>query len=669
MNSHKDNTFSEKIIPPQRIKGDKTLILLETETQVEDCLSWLDDVDGEKKIIALTPFAMNELDKRNVHYKIIEEYYSSEELYKLGIDNFEKVEKLCEIIDNFVVEKNKILKEYRITPALFSFYYLKVIYDAVTIRLFHLNKLIENEMPDAIVFYEGEKYPFGALEKAPYLFFENRESIYSHLFSLEGWKSRIIKKSPVHDYSCEHIKKEEVHTINVLDKLKNWITRNPLINDLVVVFMKKGIPGEFNYFKTILLTDKKIPVIIFGHGYNWDDCLDELQSEGLIPRYRVSENFHWLNKSLKSKLQPMKMSWDNLKKDREFNKFFEYDDLNFLPVLESRLLYITEEITSTCIFSYEDIARFIADKEIRAVISSTISTPEGHTTALAARNAGIPVVTWQHGGYGEMDHPILYYTELISSDAHFVFGDGVRKYLEQPAKVLGTKLITIGSSSLGKIKNAPVEYKQKSKKIILYITSAILQNYSNISTFPPFEDNRFWDTQKEIINVLGKYKDFNIIVKLHPTNVVRDTPIRSYVEDKGFKNFSFIKQERSVIELLSIADVIVIDMPMTTILQALKTLKPVFVYLGHVHYDEEACCLLGKRAIYDKDLNCLKDRLEQYLSNMIYEADVNNKEFLIKYGTASLEGSPGIRAAAALKQIISEFKTNDCISLIKNMKV
>lgn len=633
----------------------KTLILLETEAHVKDCLTWLDDIDGERKIIALTPFAMHELDKQNVHFKIIEEYYSSEELYKLGIDNFKKVEKLCGIIDNILLIEKKNLKEYRITPALFSFYYLKIIYDAITIRLFHLNKLIENEIPDTIVFYEGRKYPFGPVTEAPYLFFDNRESIYSHLLSLDGWKIRIIKKQLIQDYSCEDIKTKDVHAINIPDKLKNWITRNPLINDLAVVFMKKGISGEFNYFKTFLITNKRTPVIIFGGGYNWDDCLDELQREGIFPRYRVSENFHWLNKSLKSKLQPRKMAWDNIKKDREFNKLFEYDDLNFLPVLESRFQYITEEITAACIFSYDYFTCLIADKKIRAVISSTISTPEGHTIAQAAHNVGIPVITWQHGGYGETDHPILLYTELISSDAHFVFGDGVRKYLEKPAEILGTKLFSIGSSSIEKIRINRSEFKQSPKKVILYITSTLTQNCSNISIFPPFGDNLFWDTQKGIINILGKYTDYSIIVKQHPATSVKDTPIRSYVADKVFDNFSFIKQEQSIIELISGADVIIIDFPFTTILQALTTSKPIFVYLGHIHFDDNACYLLGKRAIYSKDLIDFNDKLDKYLSNKIYEADINNNEFLIKYGTTSLEGSTCMRAARALKQIINEF--------------
>ncbi|MBU4444134.1 hypothetical protein KJ656_03495 [bacterium] len=632
--------------------------MLETEAQVKDCLSWLDDIDGERKIIALTPFAMHELDKQKVHYKIIEEYYSSEELYKLGINNFKIVEEVCRTIDNSILKTNEKLKEFHITPALFNFYCLKIIYDAITIRLFQLNKLIKCEKPDAIIVYEGKKNPFGTMKNAPYLFFDKKESLYSQLLFLHGWETRIIKKSYIQEYSDDDEGNKETFLINITGIFKKWIISNPLINDFAVILKKNGISSGYNYLKNIIFCDKKTPVIIFGPGYNWDDCLDELQNEGLIPRYRISEDFHWLYKSLKSKVLPMKIVWSDLKNNREFNKFFEYDNLNFLPVLESRLQYITEEITSVCILSYDYFARLIADKKIRAVISSTISTPEGHTIAQAAHNAGIPVITWQHGGYGEMDHPILYYTELISSDAHFIFGDGVRKYLEQPAKILGTRLITIGSTSLGKIRNDPVEYEQKSKKVILYITSAILQNYSNISTFPPFEDNRFWKTQKEIINVLGKYKDYDIIVKLHPTNVVRDTPIRSYVAGKGFNNFSFIKQERSIIDLISVADAIIIDFPFTTLLQALTIIKPLFVYLGHIQWDENASYLLGKRAICNNDLTCFKELLDKYLCSGIYDANVNNKEFLINYGTSSLEGSPGMRAARALKQVINEFKFN-----------
>lgn len=642
----------------QKKNSRKTLILLETEDQVRDCLSWLGGVEGEIQIIALTPFAIYELDKKNVHYKIIENYYNSEELYKLGIDNFKKVEELCKTIDNSISRINEKLKEYHITPALFSFYNLKIIYDTVTIKLFQLNKLIKCEKPDVIIAYEGEKYLFEDVENAPDLFFDNRESIYSQLLSVGSWEVRIVKKY-LQKSSGGYAIKDETYSINLSKRLKKWIIMDPLICDFALVFMKDGPLGIFKYLKNISLMAKKTPVILFGAGYNWDDCLDDLHNAGMIPTYRISEDFYYLKKSLKSKSQSLDIVWDNLKHEQEFVNFFKEGNVNFLPILESRILFLIEKLSTTCIYIYEDFSHLLIKKGIKAVISSTFSTLVGHTISHAARNARIPVVTWQHGGYGQTDQPLAFYSELMGSDAHFVFGDGVRKYLEQPAKVVGTRLVTIGSSSLEKKKDYQFESKQSSKKVILYITSVILQNYLNINTYPPFEDNHFWNTQKTIINILGKYTDYNIIVKQHPSNKIKDTPVRSYVEDKGFNNFTFIKREHSVVELVSNVDLIVIDYPFTTLLQSLMTSKPVFVYLGHIYYDDDACSLLGKRAIYSKDLMSFNDKLDEYLTNKIYEADVNNRDFLISYGLSSLEGSPGVRAARALKQAINEFEFNE----------
>lgn len=638
----------------------KTLILLETEDQVRDCLLWLDGVEGEILIIALTPFAMYELDKNKIYYKIIENYYDSEELYKFGMDNFKKVEDLCKIIDDYLSRTNEKLKKYHITPAFFNFYNLKMIYDGVTIKVFQLNNLIKYEKPDAIIVFEGETYPFDDAENAPYLFFDNRESIYSQLLSLGSWEVRIIKKPHIQKSSGGYAKKGETYSINLSKRLQKWITMDPFIFDFAVVFKKKGPLGIFKYLKNIFVTDRKTPVMLFGAGYNWDDCLDDLHNAGMTPTYRISEDLYYLNKSLKTKSESLEIVWDNLKHEQEFIKFFKEENVNFLPILESRILFLIEKLSVICVLIYEDFNHLIINKGIKAVISAGFPTIVGHTIAQAARNAGIPIVTWQHGGYGQMDQPLAFYSELMGSDAHFVFGDGVRKYLEQPAKVVGTKLVTIGSISLEKIKDNQFESKPSSKKVILYITSVILQNYLRINTYPPFEDNHFWNTQKTIINILGKYKDCNIIVKQHPSNTTKDTPIRSYVEDKGYNNFTFIKQERSVVELLSNVDVIVIDYPFTTLLQALTTSKPVFVYLGHIHYDEDACSLLGKRAIYSKDLISFNNKLDEYLTNKIYEADVYNRDFLISYGIASLEGSSGIRATIALKQIIDEFKSNKC---------
>lgn len=44
----------------------KVLILLEHEEQIKSCVEWLNEIKGKKQVIALSPFAMYELDKQNV---------------------------------------------------------------------------------------------------------------------------------------------------------------------------------------------------------------------------------------------------------------------------------------------------------------------------------------------------------------------------------------------------------------------------------------------------------------------------------------------------------------------------------------------------------------------------------------------------------------------------
>ncbi|MFH1429683.1 MAG: hypothetical protein ABIH39_08070, partial [Candidatus Margulisiibacteriota bacterium] len=56
------------------------------------------------------------------------------------------------------------------------------------------------------------------------------------------------------------------------------------------------------------------------------------------------------------------------------------------------------------------------------------------------------------------------------------------------------------------------------------------------------------------------------------------------------------KDECSFTDLLPLADVVVIDLPSTVLLQALTTSKPVFVYTGHLHIDDRAQKLLSRRA-------------------------------------------------------------------------
>ena len=647
----------------------KVLILLEHEEHVKDCLEWLDEIKYQKTIIALSPFAIYELDRQDISYHIPEDYYDPQELYRLGIDNFQKVEEICSVIDKYIHEAYPSTAKLGIDPALFSIYYLKVLYDATTIRLFQLFKLIDAEKPDVIFIYGSKEYPFGISEMAPYLLFDNRESIYAHILALDGWKVPVVMFPAISQPEDSYAQREKYQTIS--DRLKKkavgWLQTHPKLFDLAIRTQKRGWHGFFSGLKSYLHANKNMPVLLFGGGYNWDDCGSELQSMGIGPIIRMRDNLKdWMSNqfSLELNFDAIHATWEELKVDDEFRKFFLWRGIDFFPALEERLRFLIEYMTTACLKAYEEAEELLKNRGFEAVISSGFNTCTSHPVSQAARNAGIPVISWQLGAC-YIEHKHLIYSDLMGSDMHFYFGEGVVEKYAEPARRFGTKIIAVGSTSLEaltrKIRQNKAERVIKlvpEKKVVLYVTTNFYQNDLYISYYPPFSDNQLWSTQRAIIDVLGKHNDYATVIKTHQNIKYRETPMRSYAKEKGFENCQFIRNECSFTDLLTIADIIVIDVPSTVLLQSLTTKKPIFVLLKHLKIDDDARDLLKRRAYCYQDLYGFTKALDTFLSSgsTDTQVDLTDREFLKMHGTHLDDGKSGVRAADILRKIIDQRK-------------
>lgn len=652
-------SISKEILPTQNNISGKSLFLLENDNQVKDCVSWLDEIKGEKQIVALTPFAVYELDKLGLNYNIPEDYYCQEELFKLGNDNFKKVENLCNLIDAEIQLDNNDFSELNIKPAMFSYYHLKIMYDTLTIRIFQLSKIFDYEKHSTVYFYDSAKYPFGNVGSAPYLLFNHNESLYSQLLVLNGWgiSQKKLPCIPQNTDKQSNIQRESISD-NLKEKAKKYLCDHPELYDISLTTKKRGFHGFIQWFNNNLHAKKDFPILLYGAGYNWDDCNEDLRLEGIAPVYRITDDFHWLNEATGQNPESMHTAWFDLQEKPELKSFFIMNGIDFHPLVKERLEFLVKQMSLACLMSTKYVMDYIAKENIKAVIAATFATCVGHSAAQAAHNSKTPVITWQHGGYGAMEiHPILNYCDLINSDAHFVFGDGVIDSYMQAAKRYGTELIAVGSSSLESIPDSETITRKGTKlndnKKILYVTSAYVRNNSNISVFPPFSDIIFWRIQKSIVDILGQHENHEVTIKLHPADNYGIHPLQSHSADCGYNHFNFIQQEESFLELLQKADVVIIDFPFTTLLQALTTKKPVFAYTGLVYYNENAQRLLSKRAICSRNLNEFLFTLDKYLTENTYEANLSNTEFLEMYGITSKEGTSKKRAPRELKKILN----------------
>lgn len=637
----------------------KALIFLENREQAIDFITWNGTIDNEKIIIALSPGAMFELDKANIVYSIAEDYYTLDELYRIGFGNFVHVENLCKIIDFEIQQHEPEFKEHGIMPAMFSYYFMKPTYDTIVTKIFQVTKILNYENPSHVYVYQSQKYPFGTSDSAPYIFFDQRETFLSNILSLKKWDFTIqivdikIKQK---DNKTKQTKTSIYPTIR--KKAVKRLTNNPILYDLALGLQKEGFNGFFYWLNNLVSHEEKTAVLLYGSGYNWDDSFNYLSAKRIYPIYRIFDDFNWLNLANNPNLKNIGNVWSKLESNIEVKNILTYNDIDFSTILKDRIEYLINDMSKACLLAFHETTKYIKVKKINAIIASMLSTCVAHSVAQAAHKSNIPVITWQHGGYGMSEsHPLVDYIDIINSDYHFVFGEGVLESLSESAGKYGTQLVEIGSASLERIESRNTEVKTNSKRQkILYATSAYLGNNNFISTYPPCLDSLFWTTQKEIVDFLGKYPENSVTVKLHPSTGHTHI-LESYVYDKGYPNFKFITNEKTFTELLPLTDVVIIDLPYTTILQALMTNKPIFAYTGHHHYNNVAHDTLSKRAICPKELDIFISELEQYMSAGIYKANIKNTDFIKLYGISSNNGSIQKRAAQKLKDIIN--RSND----------
>ncbi len=616
----------------------KIVVVLEHENQIRDFITKR-KTKGRKIFLAVTPFAMYELEKLGRKHKTPEEYYGISELYRLGMKNYRKVESICKIIDKEIHDACPVLAQLHINPAWFSFAELKIIYDTVAMRLFTLFKIDRAENPDCFIAYDTKRYPFGTSQLAPGLRFDGRESVWTRLLSLSGWNF-YVKILPHLEWPAGSFlpRKESLSVRTILEDMMVKATLPfPRLYDVVTAVHEYGWHGLLRGLKDLI--QEKERVLLFGSSWDWDRCREEFEKIGISPNfYRLRSDLqYYLNKPRDSGTdKALRSTWEKIKQMPKFRRLFIFKGLDFFPVLEDRFQFLIEKLPYACLNAYRRTEEILKRKKVRALLVNTLSSCTYRSAAQAARNNDVPVIDWQHGAFGFSPHPIIHYTDIAASDIFITYGEGVAKQFSSVAKRFNTKIVPLGSAYLAEIRQQAITKSKKSRfeKVALYATTAYFGHTFYVSTFPPFVDTAFWNVQKTILATLAKSKGWKIIVKLHPSYLVRQSPLPQYAQDNNFTNCVFFGRERRFTDLMFIADVIIMDIPQTPLLEALTTDVPVFVYTGSLHLDSFAERLLRQRAYCYRNLNAMIRDLSKYLAGekLKKKASVHNTQFLKAYG-------------------------------------
>jgi len=626
----------------------KTLLLLEDPEKIDRIIQDSEKISGDLIYLSLSPCATYAFEKFKIPYKSIRDYGGWKEPYQQGSENFQRIDRIATILDK---ELSHIHNIPTLTPARYSICNLKPLFDTLWTVIHILKRIIEIEQPDFIRFYATSRIKSRTHTLSP------GESFYTEILNMPGWNVPIeIIQETEPDIPDQRIMGQKN---TKFFHLLAWNKEQNFFFNLGLIGKGEGIGSVVAALYYYVTCWHRKPVLIYESGYNWDDSLLELYKGGMVPVYRImDETFNKVLSSENNYQEEVRKVCNTHPDIREFDQVLGIDVSAFFFEWLSHIIgrSIQESITV-----YPIARRIIHQKKIHCLLHSVRSHAIGHAIVQAAHDAGIPVVSWQHGGAGYCYHPLMPFIEFINSDLHFVFGEGVAGSYRSTSERIGLKKIPIfvpvGSSSLDTFhRNGKKSAIKQANKPVVYISTYYMGNIYIIShKQDPFDwDKQIWDIQKQIINLAKKNPDKEFIIKLHPVHKNKEPPL-SYVTDHGIKNVKIITSEMTIRELTDIADVVIFDLISTGILQVLTSNLPVFVYTGLHEIDVDTILQLKKRAYVYENSGELIRALDEYIRTRKvtdYTIDTTDSDFMIRYGTDINNYRSAERAVKKLNEIL-----------------
>lgn len=621
------------------------LILVEHEEQVKD--AWQRQLTGNSVWVAVGPGAMFELEQRKTSFTIAEDYYQPKDLSVIGKESRSRVQEICNTIDELLRQNVSHVKDSGITPTLFYSYAFTLVMDALAARIFQIKRLISEIRPQLVIAYSSIEYPFAEFD----ICFDSRESLYGRLLSLNGWEVE-VNLLPEVKMAQERVKGRRT-------PVKAFVTGMLSRSNSMYDIAKKL--RHFSWADLKQPGGEKAPVVCVYGGYEWDRLLSDLAQSGIKAVFSPRK-LNWPKKNIPGRERRAYLV-SELEQNSAFRNLFVWEGIDIYPLLKGRIAYLVWDNANQVISTYQEASKLFKRQNISALLTSVKPRAINHAVCLAAQHNNASVFNWQHGSAGYYEHHTIEFFDLLTTDIHIVYGEGVCQSLGEKAEKYQVMLKPVGSILLDRLrsehkKNLPDHallqqvtlMKRAGRKICLYVTTNYFQNNWYAGYEPPPSDNLSYQTQLTLMRGLLACPELYLISKLASSLAYRKPPWVGYFQENS--SLLIVSSECTFTDLLDYADLIVIDWPSTTLLQAIATDRPVFVVLRHLRLFPEARQMLERRAVCADEPGELVSSLGKYLDAGVYLADVNDNAFLRAYGTHLDDGRSSERAVEEVLKAI-----------------
>jgi hypothetical protein len=598
------------------------LILVERASQVREFRHL---VVGNPIWVATGPGAMHELGRLGIGYAIPEDYYAAEQLHAVGEKSRAAAMQVCRVLDARLGRVSKEFADARVTYR-FEFYNLSALMDLLAARMFQLDRIVRAVRPTRVW---TAKFSGGAVRGAG-------RFTYGALLALDGWPTTV---QPVIFFRASPA---------------------PPVHHKVGGCMACLFPGTWLY-RLISAGRTLFWNLRLSRGNDRHACFHLVSPEckavaGHLSRHRTRISIFPMRDWAASVRIPGKIRQEicrDLEQDVVFRRQFWWYGIDTYPLLAPYVRYLVQSLSIQLVNAYSHARSYFRDKRVSVLLTRNKARAVDHSICRAAQDLGVRVFNWQHGSTGFAAHRTLEYAELLTTDIFLAYGRGVHRAQERIAAGYGATVVPVGSPSLERLKST---WRRKCKRVdrlpqfgevgrllCIYVTTNYLEHRWYAGYTPPFSDTLFYQTQVVLLQGLLAVPSLRVVVKLHPNPMYTSPP---WVESFAAARFlTVIRDQCSFTDLLAYADLIVLDWPSTTLLQALVTDRPVFVLTKHRKLYPEALVLLSRRAVLAAELEEMAMRVRTFAETGRYPADVCDSAFLLDYGLHRSDGSSRERAA------------------------
>ncbi len=550
-------------------------------------------------IISLDCSASYYLDKNNLKYKILEDYYSEKDLRAEEKDYYFDQLKWFESFDGFLKEHISLCFRFDIPLARANYLRLKYFVDTIVIYSFIISKFIEKEKEIEEVIYVAKPFPEQNGESI-FDFKRINRKVFKDLLELFCKKSNIAFSTRIADekglrrkesyhagFGCNPSLKsflKSIYNFVKYEKVTKLLTLNAAFKNRHVFFMHAGSVDVDYPLKELLVNGAKV----------------YLQEKDKVLREDL-----FLRKSLdiqEADSGTLKQIEDECVRCSRLLK----DDKKIIPWINNKcgldvslivVAFLENFISEDCccvLQNAEKMLGFYKKNKIDCIFARGNTDRDSLGSIIAAKYMrGAKSVCVQHSNFA-LNNEVFAVIEMETYDFVLTRDDISHEYYKRAlSEIYSCDCKPVQSAHyLRSIREKKKTLKFGKAPTVIYVEKKFpdrVRSFNNMI----YPLNWYYKYQKSIVDFFGRETSFDFVYKHSMGQEWARESILKYIEDKGYRNITV--REEPFIKLAKHADKVIVDYPSGALFEAAKAGKSVLcVCADYFNIIKEAKDVFGR---------------------------------------------------------------------------